>query len=742
MIIGSPLLSKSFSAENIELLELATSWGDIEIIGGDYKDVRIEVYPYRRGFLNFFMKEPMGKSSFDELAYRINKTDNALIVKSPNISTTWFDSLFSGSQVCFRVFVPKHISVNLKSVIGNLNLTNIEGNHVLNSSIGKTMLNGVNGSVKNLRKNFGGGLRIENCKGNFELNTTGGNVVVLNSEGEHNYSTDGGNVSVSDFNGKINCKTKGGNVVVNRLNGDVRAMSWGGNVKLFGIRGNVAATTRGGNVKADMDELREYLYLETSGGNVRATIPENSQISLQTRGAQVKEYGNFNYFKNVGDVPYQKEGVCEVNLKTIGGNVRIYGKKQNDYIPASKPNPMGNFQFAKPKKQEDSVKKPKVERVPKVKAIDKNWSFSPFIPSVTQLVSAFAFTILFVYGLNSITYFTSELFNPTSLEAEQNKAVALLNLTTGLSSFFGVIIFISFFEKFIPKTWAKYFALIGVTSVAFFLIHMIVNSAFPVDENVNDFRHYFSQITRPKEFFITDSLSVFFYGIIPSFVACAYFTYWRRSISLNRKITEQEYQLLNLDKLKTKAQLTALEARINPHFLYNSLNSIAGLIHEDQDKAEDMTVELSKLFRATTGRNNESNHSIEEEISLVKSYLAIEQMRFGERLTYEINVEEKLNQVKIPRFLLQPLVENAIKHGISKIASDGIIKVDIKEVEGFIVIDIHDNGPNFGEAVSGGYGLKSVRQKLRLIYGNKASLEITNEPSKNIQIKIDQDHEI
>jgi sensor histidine kinase YesM len=742
MIIGSSLLSKSFSIVNLKTLELQTSWGDIEIIGGDYSELKIEVYPYRRGFLNFFMKEPMSKSSFDELDYRIFKEENAIIVKNLVGSNSWVESIFSGYQVSFRVFVPNHISVKLKSDIGNLNLANIDGNHVLNSSVGKTVLDSVNGSVKNIRKNFGGGLRIENCKGDFDLNTSGGNVVVLNSEGDHNYSTDGGNVSVSDFKGKINCKTKGGNVVVNRLDGDVRAMSWGGNVKLFGIRGNVAGTTSGGNVKADMDELREYLYLETSGGNVRATIPENSQISLQTRGARVKEYGNFNYVRNVGNAQESREGVCEVNLKTIGGSVRIYGKKIHDFAASKKANPVSNFHFAKPNKQEKTTKPPKIERRPKVKAIDKNWSFSPYFPSASQVLSAFAFTILFVYGLNSITYFTSELFNPTSLEAEQNKAVALLNLTTGLSSFFGVILFISLFEKFIQKTWAKYFALIGVTSLFFFIIHLIINSAFPVKENAKDFWLYYSQITRPKEFLVTDNFSVFFYGVIPSFVACAYFTYWRRSNSLNRKITEQEYQLLNLDKLKTKAQLTALEARINPHFLYNSLNSIAGLIHEDQDKAEDMTVELSKLFRATTGRNNESNHSIEEEISLVKSYLAIEQMRFGERLTFEIKVEEKLKQVKIPRFLLQPLVENAIKHGISKITSDGIIKLDIKEVDDVIQIDIHDNGPNFGEAVSGGYGLKSVREKLRLIYGNKAKLEISNEPIKNIQIKIEQDHAI
>jgi two-component system LytT family sensor kinase len=743
MMIGSPLHSKIFALENLKTIDIQTAWGSVEVIGGDYDEVRIEVYAYKRGILNFFMKDPMNKSSFHELRFRIFKEDNAIIVKSLLHYRTWFETLFSGSQVSFRVFVPRKISVRIKSVIGHVLLSNIDGNHLIDSSMGKTTLNGVNGAVKNVRKNFGGGLKIEHCRGTFDLNTSGGNVLVNNCEGEHNYSTDGGNVNITDFKGKLSCKTKGGNVNVNRLEGEVKALSWGGNVKFFGIRGNVAGTTRGGNVKADMDELRDYLFLETSGGNVKAVIPENSQISLKTRGSRVREYGNFNYVRNVGNAPYPQEGICEVSLKTIGGNVKIYGKQLSSFTKPNISKPSSNYQFNNSFTSEASdtgfQEKRSTKRVPKAQ---RHWSFSPFIPSVTQVFSAFVFTILFVYGLNSITYFTSELFNPTSLEAEQNKAVALLNLTTGLSSFIGVTIFISFFEIFIRKTWSKYLALIGVTTLVFFVIHLIINNAFNVNQNPNEFWQYFSSMTRPKEYFISNNFSVLFYGIIPSFVACAYFAYWRRSTQLNRKISEQEYQLLNLDKLKTKAQLTALEARINPHFLYNSLNSIAGLIHEDQDKAEDMTVELSKLFRATTGRSNESYHSIEEEISLVKSYLAIEQMRFGERLKYEINVDPNLSQHKIPRFLLQPLVENAIKHGISKITENGVVKVDIQHIESKIQIDIHDNGPDFGESISGGYGLKSVRDKLRLIYGEKASIVISNEPIKCIQIKIEKDHDL
>jgi two-component system, LytTR family, sensor kinase len=226
------------------------------------------------------------------------------------------------------------------------------------------------------------------------------------------------------------------------------------------------------------------------------------------------------------------------------------------------------------------------------------------------------------------------------------------------------------------------------------------------------------------------------YIIIPQIVSCAYYYYWQKTRSITRKISEQEYQLLNLEKLKSKAQLDALEAKINPHFLYNSLNSIAGLIHEKPDKAEEMTIQLSKLFRYTTGRNEENFHTIEDELEIIKAYLAIEQVRFGKRLSYSIDCEEGVLLHKIPRFLLQPLVENAIKHGISKIAHAGEIKVEIKQMNGNITIKIHDNGPDFGEAVGGGFGLRSIKEKLKIVYGEKAIFEVKNEPEKAVIITL------
>lgn len=199
------------------------------------------------------------------------------------------------------------------------------------------------------------------------------------------------------------------------------------------------------------------------------------------------------------------------------------------------------------------------------------------------------------------------------------------------------------------------------------------------------------------------------------------------------KMTEQEYEILQMNDLKNKAELAALEAKINPHFLYNSLNSIASLVHENPDKAEHMVMNLSKFYRFSTGRNNEYFDSLDNELEIVQTYLEIEKVRFDERLVYSVVYQnEELKNCQIPRFLIQPIVENAIKHGISKFAGNGVVIINILEEKDNLIIKIHDNGVPFPDNIFSGYGLKSIQDKLRLLSGEKASMTINNEPEKAV----------
>lgn len=214
--------------------------------------------------------------------------------------------------------------------------------------------------------------------------------------------------------------------------------------------------------------------------------------------------------------------------------------------------------------------------------------------------------------------------------------------------------------------------------------------------------------------------------------------YWfTRERSQIIKLTEQEYEIIQMNDLKNKAELSALEAKINPHFLYNSLNSIAALVHENPNKAEHMVMNLSKFYRFSTGRNNQYFDTLKNELEIVSTYLEIEKVRFDERLVFSVEYQnEELKNCQIPRFLIQPIVENAIKHGISKIAGNGVVQLTISEEKENLIIKIHDNGMPFPDNIFSGYGLKSIQDKLRLLSGEKASMTINNEPEKAVILSL------
>lgn len=191
-----------------------------------------------------------------------------------------------------------------------------------------------------------------------------------------------------------------------------------------------------------------------------------------------------------------------------------------------------------------------------------------------------------------------------------------------------------------------------------------------------------------------------------------------------------------MKEAKAEAEVKALQSQINPHFLYNALNSIAGLAHTDADKTEKMALSLSDLFRHTINRKAEKVNSLQDEVNLVRNYLEIEQIRFGDRLRFSIDVDPGLLAVEIPMFMLQPLVENAIKHGVSKIEGQGNIVLNINKKEKGVLISVQDNGPDFPEGLVSGHGLQTVYDLLRFTYGDKAGISWKNQPKKEITIYI------
>lgn len=217
--------------------------------------------------------------------------------------------------------------------------------------------------------------------------------------------------------------------------------------------------------------------------------------------------------------------------------------------------------------------------------------------------------------------------------------------------------------------------------------------------------------------------------------------YRAQKANLQSLLTSKELDLAKAGQLKTQAELQTLQSRINPHFLYNSLNSIASLIHEDPDKAEEMTLKLSKLFRYSINSMQESFSTIKEELDILNTYLDIEKIRFGNRVNFQLHIADGLQDALIPRFLIQPLVENALKHGLKDKAHGGYLSVEISLSDRGIVLLVGDNGIPFPDELSVGYGLQSTYDKLQLLYGDGYEIKINNLPSKTIKILIPENHE-
>jgi two-component sensor histidine kinase len=185
------------------------------------------------------------------------------------------------------------------------------------------------------------------------------------------------------------------------------------------------------------------------------------------------------------------------------------------------------------------------------------------------------------------------------------------------------------------------------------------------------------------------------------------------NIRLQQRRNEQELAA-------SRAELKALRAQVNPHFLFNALNSIAALIHSNPALAEETVEKLAEVFRYTLERSETEWVTLAEEIEFIRAYLDVEHARFAERLQTNIQVAPQLHTRQVPTMLVQILVENAIKHGTSQARGVGRVEIGVTESGGCFRIEVRDNGPGLGPLVNGGYGLRNVTARLERYYGSRA----------------------
>jgi len=194
-------------------------------------------------------------------------------------------------------------------------------------------------------------------------------------------------------------------------------------------------------------------------------------------------------------------------------------------------------------------------------------------------------------------------------------------------------------------------------------------------------------------------------------------------------------------RLAAEAQLASIESRVQPHFLFNTLNSIAALVHDDPSGAERMTGQLASLMRSALDSTATPLVPLDDELRIVRAYLDIEGVRFGDRLRYRVNLDEGTASAIVPRMALQTLVENSVKYAVSPRREGGSICVRASASNGRVRIMVEDDGPGFDPAHRPeGHGLALLDARLTMLFGDRASMHVDSRPGQS-SVTLDVPHD-
>lgn len=224
-----------------------------------------------------------------------------------------------------------------------------------------------------------------------------------------------------------------------------------------------------------------------------------------------------------------------------------------------------------------------------------------------------------------------------------------------------------------------------------------------------------------------------------------FLTYWMiiglsHGIDYYRKYRERELRAAQLETRLAQAQLDALKMQLHPHFLFNTLNSISVLMADDVTAARRMLNRLSDLLRASLEKSGRHEVSLKEELEFLHNYLEIEQTRFQDRLAVRIEIEPAALDARVPNLILQPLVENAIRHGIAARSEPGLIEISAGRQNGMVELVVRDNGPGLGaashEKIMKGIGLSNTQARLDQLYGRAHHFEMHDADGGGLEVRI------
>lgn len=267
------------------------------------------------------------------------------------------------------------------------------------------------------------------------------------------------------------------------------------------------------------------------------------------------------------------------------------------------------------------------------------------------------------------------------------------------------------FNKFNKKEW-KYI-LIGYIGASL-LYATLMFLALPINNVLND---------NAK----TPSTLIIISTIINAFIFILFWLILYLSIKLTRQYRSNQIKNLQLETALKDSELNTLKGQINPHFMFNSLNNIRGLMLEDVEKSRDMITRLSEMLRYSLTKNKVDTIALKEELEMVDNYIELSKIQFESRLQFTSQIDNTLLNVEIPPMIIQMLVENAIKHGISNLREGGSIHLSVSEAKKQLNIDVSNSGTLVKSESSTKVGLQNIKKRLALLYKDQASFHLKAE---------------
>jgi two-component system LytT family sensor kinase len=243
---------------------------------------------------------------------------------------------------------------------------------------------------------------------------------------------------------------------------------------------------------------------------------------------------------------------------------------------------------------------------------------------------------------------------------------------------------------------------------------------------------------RPPTFWDTWSITLL-YQVLIFVIAYALILTITYLVDSRENIARQMTETARLNEELSKAQLAALRGQMEPHFMFNTLNSIAGLVRDRRsDAAVSMIVGLSEFLRRASEDSHRSQVTLAEEVEYLQRYVDIQQVRFGERLRVNVDIPPDLMHARVPNLLLQPLVENSIKHGVAARVAGGNVRVTGARADGRIFLSVYNDGPQFPNdwQSNGGVGLANLRTRLQILYGDSSELQMRPVGAEGVEVVV------